>query len=383
MSPQLAAERQVSYERALFRLTKSRLILLLGLLVGCDRCTCGGDETGGYGGALPVGDPSEDKLTDHWKQASVGLAIKEASGGETINYRLPPKGCELRYELRWQQLHAIPKTTRPPAGPVTFVGFVAQARDASHLTFTAEWERTDSIADGKTTAGQPKRLPSFAPAQVATDGLSWKEPEPPPTLTWSALAGFPGLAFSFPQLPKTQKLDDVGRWNRVTYSPRQINDYVTRTGDGEAVPRPRPTILGIDTKVEGFLEIDGVRAIVLRANWSAAETNRDHIRNRRTEKWTARYIVLSTGRLLHAAASATRSVWWETKEREQQTQHGEMELELRLTGACDGPTVSSFEVPADAATLPSAHPVMPSATPSATPSAAPSTTASTAPSAAP
>ena len=335
------------------------------LLVGCDRCNCRGEETGGFGGALPIGDPSEGKLTDQWKQASTSLNVKEAAEGATINYRVPPQGCALHYELSWEQLHQIPKTDRPPTGPVTFVQVVAEARDAEHLGFSAEWARTDNLVDGKIRAGQPGRLPTFAAADVTTDGLSWTEPKPPPKQLWGVLGQFPGLSYSFPTLPKEQKIGTKGRWNRRTYSPRQINDYATRTADGEHVPRPRPNILGIDTKVDGFLDIDGERALVLLANWSTSETKRDHIRNRRSERWTARYVVLNSGRLLHAVASATRTLWWETKEREQQMQRGDMVLELRLTEACDGPTVASFAVPDGVQPLAPAPSIAPSAAPSA------------------
>lgn len=321
------------------------VLYLLAALGGasCDGCTAC-QQKKSFGGVLTAAEPESEVLGEVWKDASAKLKVTNAALGQSLRYKLPATDCQLGYQLRSRRVNNIPKTTRPPAGAEFLITVKTEDNpdDPKFMRFVAESIRKDSLAENKRTVGKAHPAEAFAPSRVRTDGLSLKEHSVPTTL-WSLHASFPGLSYSFPDLPTQTALGSSALWQRRTVSSAALEAYISGIDKGMSPPKPRRSVKAIDVRLTRWIDVDKVRAGVLHAEWRDATTTRRPLKHRTVDRWKGRYTMLASGRLLHAIAIAETTSWWETKERENQKQTGSAQLELRLVSACDGPTLPGFE----------------------------------------
>ena len=77
----------------------------------------------------------------------------------------------------------------------------------------------------------------------------------------------------------------------------------------------------------------------LSASWDISESKVEPLESRRNERWRARYLITQSGRLLYAAMIGNKWQWWSHGPDQSAENYGSGHQELRLTHACDGPTL--------------------------------------------
>lgn len=250
------------------------------------------------------------QLETRWSKARQGLDVKDLKGtAETasLSYRLQPD-CSLVYDIdhHSEYFRTVDDVRSSPRREQV----LGRMELTSATSSTSRWTlRHHTLGFYHLHRGQRRASQQYWPGQLpnvlllATPNKIIAAHEYSPL--WHGMKSFSGFSLFWPELPSSENL-----------SPR-----------AELL-----TWLDIDAHLAALIEVRGTL---------------DDPSNKGKGSFVARYVVLSTGRVLHAAlvqnisqapfATSTDAADASSLD------HWRIIAEARLTGACDGPTLSTFE----------------------------------------
>lgn len=313
----------------------SPLVLALAALPACRR--------------VPVLAPR----TRDWAPALQGHTVRDGDAPAALAYRAP-RGCRLAYE--WvARVRMFPgeAEAREGLGPqgIEARGVAEGEADAGGTWTLGVRYRELAHLMGEVRAPASRDEGIAAPMLLRTDGRGWRE-EDGPTATWSAYGTFPGLVRFFPTLPATPRAGSFSRWRyRVHGDGAGIAVEVRRGGvrlpPGMVPPPAQGTERQARARVARWLRVDGAPVAVIETEGREDDASEQtvpgmgSVTTRSERRTLGEHLVLaSTGRLLFARYDDDATVRMRLPGREM-VQRQTVHAELRLVGACDGPTMRS------------------------------------------
>jgi hypothetical protein len=325
------------------------LIAALAVISGCDSCApppTRPPPLDPRANATVVDPPSDAVFDKAWQKRMAALSMKGRVAVERpVRYVVPP-GCSLQYQLRAKRSSEV-ATDRPATsdGMDAEVLFEVQGRSYRvHLGKRVATFTSDGVArKQQSDAGMPT-------AEIETDGQRWSEVGGPSTL-WAAHSSVPALTTMFAPIPGKPASGSSIKWDIETY-PVRVTTALPRArhkAGGKGVPDPLPAVDGANVTVLRYLSLTAVAssasdggagasgdAVLLEARWTVVDERSEPTLSQQRESWRGRYLVSTTGRLIHALLMANVSSWWSLQPGESSVKRGAAERELRLVRACDG-----------------------------------------------
>jgi hypothetical protein len=325
-------------------------VLVLAVTLGACRSGCDPDPLGGVppGTSSPlaaVSRPPERDVEALWKRASDGLQI-ETLAKPTHPPRYQVRACPLRYQVRTKQMIDV-APGRPQTGMRADLMLNADRDAEREGRFVLRLHQThlSRLAEGRREDLKRQLSATFAPVWLNTDGRTWSE-EDGPTSLWSAFGTFPGMLPFFPALPEGVAPGSETAWQIVTNAQRSTVRVERRRGNIKRKILHGPAIKSqTDTarvRVSHSLRLRPGKvapwqtATVLVVDWTVERhTNPPRPRDQ-LERWLGHYVLLDSGRLLHAAIVGNKLHRWSVRPGEENEKRGGARFEMRLIEACDG-----------------------------------------------
>lgn len=308
-------------------------------LGACDRCTredpAFQERVVDAGLAARI-DPPEAERLDALARPVLAERMGELEGAPGALAWSEPS-CSLQYALRSAYLAEVAEGREPAGKEVLATIAVNPGEGGVTLQLTAA--KSTLLAEGGRTPRAHEAL-RWAPTLVTTDGERWREIEGPTTL-WVSHSLVPALAGLFPPLPPS--VGAAVDWELSFYPQATAAKLEARRARGETLPALEPTRRTRRLVLERWVTVDGGPAAVLEATWHVSSDVGGPALLRRGERWRGRWLVLATGRLLHAGLVA--NTWNESEVAlgDPRDKVGTATIELRLVEACDGPTLPPFD----------------------------------------
>jgi len=284
------------------------------------------------------------------KLVSAWSVEPQKSAKEPARYRVSP--CPLRYEVMSEQTMDV-APGRPPTGTSAHLRLTAKQDPKRSQRFVIELEKShlSRLVEGRREAMKRQLTTRFAPVWLTTSGRTWTE-EDGPTSLWSAFGIFPGLNRFFPALPEGEILQSEESWKIVTRAQRTALRVEVRRGDNTRTLAPRRYIAPqtdlARVKLAGALRLRSSKdapwhhATILKADWSV-EVHTEPPRPRdQLERWHGHYVLLDSGRMLHAVIVGKKLHRWSLRPGEENEKRGDARFEMRLVEACDGPVLPAI-----------------------------------------
>lgn len=301
--------------------------------------------------------PSATARTRDWAPVLQGHRVRDAEPGATLRYA-SPRGCRLAYEWIARML-VYPDARMAHEGvPVQGIESTGIAEgsgdDTGTWTLAVRWRELSNLA-GEIRAPASRDEGIAAPVLLRTDGHAWREQEGP-TSTWCAYGTFPGLVRFFPSLPTNTRVGASALWNYTTY-PRnaglaaEVRRGGARLPPGVVPPTPEGTDNEARARIARWITVDGQPVAVIETTERKTDSAQQSVPGVGTvtsqgeRRSTGEHLVLAaSGRILFARYDDaielhTRGVGIS------QDQRQSVHAELRLVGACDGPTLASAIAP--------------------------------------
>ncbi|MBA2665157.1 MAG: hypothetical protein H0U74_22915 [Bradymonadaceae bacterium] len=313
---------------------KLALCLLFALFLGGCPGACSGKAAPNDANRLS---PAPSELTARWAEATLKRKVAPSSPTRShtgLRYEANAH-CPLTYDF--EATTSFTSAARPgrlsrPQIKQTLGRFDLLA-DAIEPT---QW-RLNNRALGQYTVRNQVRQPGkefwpgeLADAIVENQRLALVELGEPGQL-WSRLGTFSGLQVFFPALPDAAALDAMTHWD-LRFAPLHDSQGQART--------PRAFDPRVEVHLVEWIEIDGHEAAVLDARYAFDETYDGAASE--SIVFFGRYVVLRSGRLLHAALSLRRALLPPPDEHEAVPIEVAQLAEARLSAACDGPVLDAI-----------------------------------------
>ncbi|MFU8806617.1 MAG: hypothetical protein ACNA8W_22605, partial [Bradymonadaceae bacterium] len=298
---------------------------LLGLGMGC------------RAGPSPEAPPSQrddsttaaSQLAAMWSLASHDRQVRTLLSvpiNHSLQYRLDA-GCPLIYDVDFHTEHSQTLEdvkTRPRKDQIVGRLELVILPESSRREWTLRHQVLGfyHMHHGLRRAGHeywPGQLPAvrLLPHERKLESLDEASP------LWHGMGGFIGFAHLWPELPSENSLPPSMSRSTILIPSRSNQQTAAQTGEYPSV------------QVLTWLEVDNQPAALLEARGTFKTLEDDAVR---TGSFVARYVVLTTGALLHAGLvqNITRHRTADSAE------HWRIAAEARLTGACDAPTLAPF-----------------------------------------
>ncbi|MFP6683083.1 MAG: hypothetical protein VB934_00145 [Polyangiaceae bacterium] len=321
------------------------LFVLGGCHRGCDPDPVVGDPRGTTSPLASVARPDEGVVAAMWTAAAKGWQIEPREVVRRApRYRVT--ACPMRYQLRSVQTMEV-APGRPPVGTRADMELLANRdpQQPTRFVLTMHKVNTSRLVEGKRVARDPQPDTRFAPVWLHTSGRGWQE-EDGPTSLWSAFGFFPGVSRFFPILPDEGSVGSETAWKIVTHAPQMTLPVEVRRGDASRKKRKHryaaPQMDDARVRLAGEVRLRATKegpwqhATILKADWTVEEHTepprpRDHL-----ERWHGHYVLLDSGRLLHAIIQGKKVHRWSVRPGESNEKRGDARYEMRLVEACDG-----------------------------------------------
>ncbi len=289
-----------------------------------------------------------------WRGLAGKLQVQAiAAMDRPIRWHIPD--CALGYGLRTAMVMRTEGSPGEPTGVYLEGLLTARTREGA----TDIWELTPALQTGfitDETRSPATELPpgTFARPRITSDGEAWRELDGP-TALWSASSGSPGLIMFFPALPRAPEPGALFDWKPMVHLPAAAMAVEAARGSlklpagasAEVTEREAAaTPLAVRVQSLRWIEVDGEAALELAASWRTQESLADEDRpgappSEANSRFEGHYVVLASGRLLHAAIRGVVDVTLQTGAASPMLQHIEHRHELGLVSACGGPVLPS------------------------------------------
>ena len=305
--------------------------------------------------------PVPPPRTRDWARALQGHTVRDGDAPSELAYRAP-RGCQLTYE--WvARIRLLPGEPEARQG-VPVQGMEARGVAEGEANAGGTWTlavryRELSHLTGEVRAPALRDEGIAAPMLLRTDGRGWLE-EDGPTATWSAYGTFPGLVRFFPTLPPTTRAGSSAPWRYREHAQGAGLAVEVRRGHARIPPGvvPPPPAEGSErqaqARVARWLRVDGAAVAVIESEGSDEDRSErtlpgvGTVTTRAARRSLGEHLVLAaTGRLLLARYDDDAQVRMQMPGREM-LQRQTVHAELRLVGACDGPTMATAVAPRNA-----------------------------------
>lgn len=297
--------------------------------------------------------PAETAKTRDWAPVLQGHTVRDGAPAPRLAWT-SPRGCTLTYE--WiARMQTLPDPSMARGGiPVQGIEAtgVAEGRgdDTGTWSLGVRWRALSNLAgEIRSPGGRDEGI--AAAMLLRTDGRAWREQDGP-TSTWSAYGTFPGLVRFFPTLPAATREGTTATWRyRVHARNAGVAVDMRRGGlrlpPGMNPPPPEGTDNEAHARLARWITVDGQPVAVIETTERKVEASEQTVPGVGTvssqgeRRSAGEHLVLaSSGRLLFARYDDTldlRTRMGGQTLAQRQTVHAE----LRLVGACDGPSLSS------------------------------------------
>jgi hypothetical protein len=331
-----------------FRPALLSLFALAGCHGGCDPDPVVGDPLGTTSPLASVNRPDEGAVAALWTAAAKGWQIEPLKVvGRAPRYRVA--ACPMRYQMRSVQMTDVVPGRRP-VGTRADVELLAN-RDSQILkrfVLTLHKVQVSRLAEGKRLAIDPQPSTGVAPVWLRTSGRGWQEQDGPTSL-WSTFGLFPGVLRFFPTLPDDDSIGSETAWKIVTHAPQMALPVEDRRGATSRKKRKHryaaPQIDDARVRLAGAVRLRATKegpwqhATILKADWTVEEHTEPPRPRDQLERWHGHYVLLDSGRLLHAIIQGKMVHRWSVRPGESNEKRRDARYEMRLVEACDGPVL--------------------------------------------
>lgn len=280
--------------------------------------------------------PAVEVVEARWLAAAEGLSIEpRPEGPRSIAWAAP---CKLTYALRWERLFDV-APGRARAGPRSHAALEV-VPDGDEAIVQLVGLRTDRFVDGRPTA---ERTPSVdASVRVRWSPTAWSPTEEGRRL-WLADGSVPALGAVFPTLPRALSPGARVEWKVQRLEPPVAARLERRRAEGKKVPRVVPEEESRSAELTSWSTVEGVPAATFEGTFQRHVDDQRASLARSLEAWRAQWVVLASGRLLHAALVAEAWRGAQAVLGDERSRRGTLAIEMRLVEACDGPTLPGWE----------------------------------------